>query len=80
MGKIGILTFFDADNYGALLQCYALSKYCEEINHEVKVLVYHSKKMFTWKYRLKRKIAKTAQSAVALDFFASGITMATNIP
>ena len=24
--KIGIITFHNADNYGALLQCYALQK------------------------------------------------------
>lgn len=62
MKKIGILTFFYADNYGALLQCYALSKFCEKNDYEVKVIDYHSKLMFTWKYRLKRRIAKSKQN------------------
>lgn len=62
MAKLGILTFFNADNYGALLQCYALSEFCKNNNNEVEVINYHSKKMFTWKYQLKRIIFKTTQN------------------
>lgn len=61
MKKIGILTFFDADNYGALLQCFALSTFCENNGCEAKVIKYHSKKMFTWKHRMKNIVAKTEQ-------------------
>lgn len=34
--KIGILTFWwSQDNYGQLLQCYALQKYLRDMGHEV---------------------------------------------
>lgn len=33
--KIGIVTFFKANNYGALLQCYALSEFLKKNNHQV---------------------------------------------
>lgn len=62
MKKIGILTFFQADNYGALLQCFALSKFCSDQNNEVSVIDYHSKKMFTWKHRVKKIFVKTIQN------------------
>ena len=62
MKKIGILTFFDADNYGALLQCYALSRFCKDDNYKIKVINYHSKQMYTWKHYLKRIIAKSRQN------------------
>lgn len=38
--KVGILTFHIADNYGAVLQCFALQKFLENLGHEVKVLDY----------------------------------------
>lgn len=62
MKKIGILTFFEADNYGALLQCYALRRYCMKLNNDVRVIDYRSKQMFTWKHRLKNIFVKTLQN------------------
>lgn len=38
--KTGILTYHFADNYGAVLQCYALKKYLEIIGKEVEVIDY----------------------------------------
>ena len=40
--KIGILTFHNADNYGAVLQCYALQEYLKKQypNDEVYVIDY----------------------------------------
>ena len=38
--KIGILTFHWATNYGAVLQCYALQKYLEELGHNVEIINY----------------------------------------
>lgn len=38
--KIGILTFHRALNYGAILQCYALSQVLKEMGHEVEVIDY----------------------------------------
>lgn len=36
--KIGIVTFFTANNYGALLQCHALYSYLKSFGHEVILL------------------------------------------
>ncbi|MDB8921184.1 polysaccharide pyruvyl transferase family protein [Parabacteroides merdae] len=38
--RIGILTFHWATNYGAVLQCFALQTYLEQLNVEVKVINY----------------------------------------
>lgn len=38
--KIGILTFHWATNYGAILQCYALQSYLENLGYDVKVINY----------------------------------------
>jgi len=40
MSKVGILTFHYANNYGAVLQAYGLSKAIREMGHEVEVLDY----------------------------------------
>ena len=36
--KVGILTFHDAHNYGAVLQAYALKKYIKEKLQELEIL------------------------------------------
>lgn len=38
--KIGILTFHCADNYGAVLQCYATQEYLKSLGHDVGVINY----------------------------------------
>jgi len=38
--KIGILTFHCANNYGAVLQCYALQEYVKALGHDVYVIDY----------------------------------------
>ncbi|WP_291589279.1 polysaccharide pyruvyl transferase family protein [Bacteroides sp.] len=38
--KIGILTFHQAHNYGAVLQCYALKDILSQMGHEVEVIDY----------------------------------------
>lgn len=43
MMKIGIITFQRADNYGAILQCFALSKAIEKNNKDVEVIDYRNK-------------------------------------
>jgi len=40
--RIGILTFHAAQNYGAVLQCFALQTYLESMGHEVMVVDYRS--------------------------------------
>lgn len=41
--KIGILTFFNAHNYGAVLQAYALKKYISGLGHETIIINYRNK-------------------------------------
>ena len=43
--KIGILTFHRANNYGAVLQCYALQKYLSKFGHDVYVIDYVNEEM-----------------------------------
>lgn len=38
--KIGIITFHNTPNFGATLQCYALSKYLSSLGHDVEVINY----------------------------------------
>ena len=38
--KIGILTFHRAINYGAILQCYALSETLKDLGHDVWIVDY----------------------------------------
>ena len=39
--KVGILTFHDAHNYGAVLQAYALKKHIQNMGHEAIIINYH---------------------------------------
>lgn len=39
--NVGILTFHDAHNYGAVLQAFALKKYIQKLGYEVKIINYH---------------------------------------
>lgn len=39
--KVGILTFHDAHNYGAVLQAFALKKYIQKLGYEVRIINYH---------------------------------------
>ena len=41
--KIGILTFHRAENFGAVLQCYALQSYLESLGHKVEIIDYRCK-------------------------------------
>lgn len=53
--NLGILTFHYASNYGAVLQCYALSNYIERLGHEVEVLDYRPSRLYEhyrkWNWR-----------------------------
>ena len=40
--KIGILTFHNALNYGAVLQCYATQEIIRSMGHDVEVIDYHN--------------------------------------
>lgn len=49
--RIGIITFHCADNYGAVLQCYALKKYLENSGQDVEIINY-APKYLTKRYKL----------------------------
>lgn len=59
--KVGILTFYFADNYGAVLQCLALQEKCKELGCDVEIISYKPFEMITWKSRAKQVIIKTPQ-------------------
>lgn len=60
--KIGILTYHRAENYGALLQAYALLTYLDNLGHEVSFIDYWPKyhsdyfKIFSWATFAKRPL------------------------
>lgn len=57
--KIGIITFWQShDNYGQLLQCWALQQYLKQLGHEPFLIRYSFYKKFTL-LQLARKIAKS---------------------
>ena len=52
--KIGILTFHSVDNYGAVLQAYALQKFLSKLNMEVEIIDYrpryfHNSRKFSFR-------------------------------
>lgn len=49
--RVGILTFHRAENYGAVLQCFALQETLKRLNYQVEVLDYRSSKL-TKDYKL----------------------------
>lgn len=48
--KVGILTFHRADNYGAILQCYALWRFLKNKNIDIEVIDYRNPKIEKWYY------------------------------
>lgn len=58
--KIGILTFHCADNYGAVLQAYALQEHLNNLGHEVRIIDYRPQylikpfRVFSW-HRISSK-------------------------
>lgn len=54
--KIGILTFHFADNYGAILQCFALQEACKKYAEDVRIIDYLPKKMVSKKSRIRKMI------------------------
>ncbi len=57
--KIGILTFHNANNYGAVLQCYAMQKVLNSMGHNAYVIDYRQQeiekayKVFQSKYKIR---------------------------
>lgn len=63
--KIGILTFHRANNYGAVLQCYALQEFLKSLGHDTYVIDYRPDyvekryKVFSRRYWIVRDLKKT---------------------
>ncbi len=53
--KTGILTFQFADNYGAVLQCYALQEACKAYGAQVSVIDYVPEQMISKKTKIRKK-------------------------
>lgn len=63
--KIGILTFHRADNYGAMLQCYALFKVLKDRGYDVEVIDYRCpfvEKAYRGLPKMRKNIVKWAIS------------------
>lgn len=63
--KIGILTFQNAVNYGAILQAYALQQYISSLGNEVEVIDYRCPYLDQRRYQHKNPI-KAAKSVAKL--------------
>lgn len=68
--KIGILTYHFAQNYGAVLQCYALKKTFESLGCQVKILNYVDDNQYnnSSMYHHSRGIKRVAINTVFLPF------------
>lgn len=55
--KIGIITFHNAHNYGAMLQVYALQETIKDFNKDVKVINYENKKIIS-NYKVFKPLRK----------------------
>lgn len=65
--KVGIITFHNADNYGAVLQCYALQKFIQCIDERNEVFV------VDYKNKYIEKTYKVFQMTSNFRFFVSQI-------
>ena len=60
MRKLSIITLHRAENYGSVLQAYALQKKIEELGHEAEILDYHPER-YTNTGKLRRLKDKSAK-------------------
>ncbi|MAU44792.1 MAG: hypothetical protein CL868_00765 [Cytophagaceae bacterium] len=64
--RTGIITFHNTPNFGATLQCYALSRYLESLGHDVEIINYmpvqalkmYGKSQFLGRRRSARNVGK----------------------
>lgn len=67
MKKVGIITFHNAHNYGAVLQVYALQEKITELGYETKVINYENKKI-TRQYSLIKYSRKNPIKSIKLIY------------
>lgn len=70
--RIGIVTFHGADNYGSVLQAYALSRYLRTLGHEVDIIDYY----FEHDYRQYQLFRTYRYKAHAASFVSDLISFA----
>ncbi|MDR2409920.1 MAG: polysaccharide pyruvyl transferase family protein [Bacteroidales bacterium] len=67
--KIGVMTFWwSKDNYGQLLQCYALQKYLRDAGHDTYLIRYDSRNDYV-KTPLWKKVVKAFNPVKLFNFF-----------
>lgn len=54
--KFGTLTWYRGNNYGSVLQAYALPKVIESLGHECEVLAYSPTKSDMWKMKIRNRL------------------------
>ncbi len=64
--KIGIITFQYADNYGALLQAFALRKYLQDLGHDVQIINYDNSYLYMKNRSIKNRIISKVWKIIAL--------------
>ncbi len=79
MKKIGVLTFHWADNYGAVLQAYGLTKYLSESTQEVELIDFRPLKLME-PYRILFNPVKKIQSLGFLNGIKTIIKSIIQIP
>ena len=65
MKKIGIVTFFKANNYGVCLQAIATSEFLKKQGYEVDIINYinpYEHRIFKWSYKENDRIMGYATS------------------
>lgn len=65
--KVGIITFHNADNYGAVLQCYALQQFLIRMGHVVEVIDYRNSHIEK-SYEHQNKLKEVIQSIIKLKY------------
>lgn len=71
--KVGILTFHQAINYGAVLQAYALKEVCDSLGFETHIINYSSSDYSTYPRPLK-ELLKSQNKKIGIIVFVRNIT------
>lgn len=66
--KIGILTFHYSNNYGAVLQAFALKKYLESHGNSVEILNYNTSYLFMESLNLRHKVISKSWKIISTLF------------
>ena len=75
--KIAILTFFESENYGTVLQAYAIQKYLKKLGHMVELL--HIKRMVNGTSSHYASVDKKATLLERVRYKASSILKKASI-